>query len=151
MSNINILKKVYKEFSIDLKNAVPEVKSVNLAAYPWDQCMEDQIKQYGDEETAMKVCGAIKALYASKESMIEPNPCQDGYEAIGLKELEGKMVPNCVPIKEGMNVVKEGFPIPSPEGGESQNDYVSRCMHEIGKEYPQEQAVAICISTYQNK
>lgn len=27
--------------------------------------------------------------------------CWEGYEAIGMKELDGRMVPNCVPIKEG--------------------------------------------------
>lgn len=26
--------------------------------------------------------------------------CWEGYEAIGMKELGGRMVPNCVPIKE---------------------------------------------------
>jgi hypothetical protein len=26
--------------------------------------------------------------------------CWDGYEAIGTKELNGKTVPNCVPIKD---------------------------------------------------
>ena len=42
------------------------------------------------------------------------------------------------------------MPIPKPSGGESQNEYVGRCMHEIASEYDtNEQAVAICISTYQ--
>lgn len=27
-------------------------------------------------------------------------PCWDGYEQIGMKEKNGKQVPNCVPIKE---------------------------------------------------
>lgn len=27
----------------------------------WDKCMEEQLTQYGDEDTAKKVCGAIKA------------------------------------------------------------------------------------------
>lgn len=26
--------------------------------------------------------------------------CWEGYEAIGMKEIAGRMVPNCVPIKE---------------------------------------------------
>jgi hypothetical protein len=33
--------------------------------YPWDECIADQIKQYGDEETAKKVCGYIKSTYGS--------------------------------------------------------------------------------------
>jgi len=26
--------------------------------------------------------------------------CWDGYKQVGMKELNGKMVPNCVPVKE---------------------------------------------------
>ena len=36
-------------------------RKTGFADYPWDKCMEDQMKQYGDEETAKKVCGAMKA------------------------------------------------------------------------------------------
>lgn len=36
------------------------------AAYPWDQCIADQMKQYGSRETAEKVCGAIKAKYGGR-------------------------------------------------------------------------------------
>jgi hypothetical protein len=43
------------------------------------------------------------------------------------------------------------MPIPNPTSSETQNDYVGRCMSEISGEYPQEQAVAICISTYQKE
>ena len=42
------------------------------------------------------------------------------------------------------------MPIPKPKAGEAQNDYVGRCMHAIADEYDtNEQAVAICISTFQ--
>ena len=41
------------------------------------------------------------------------------------------------------------MPIPKPTSAETQNDYVGRCMSEISGEYEQDQAVAICISTYQ--
>ena len=44
------------------------------------------------------------------------------------------------------------MPIPKPEAKETQNDYVGRCMHEIASEYDtNEQAVAICISTYEKE
>lgn len=43
------------------------------------------------------------------------------------------------------------MPIPKPSASESQNDYVGRCMSEISGEYPQDQAVAICISTYRRE
>jgi len=42
------------------------------------------------------------------------------------------------------------MPIPKPKSDESQNDYVGRCMSAIADEYDtNEQAVAVCISTYQ--
>jgi hypothetical protein len=34
--------------------------SDELASYDWDQCVRDQMKQYGNKETAEKVCAAIK-------------------------------------------------------------------------------------------
>lgn len=33
--------------------------------YPWEECIADQTKRYGDEETAKKVCGYIKSEYGS--------------------------------------------------------------------------------------
>jgi hypothetical protein len=122
---------------------VKKAGGMDLAAYPWDQCIADQTEKYGDEETAKKVCGAIKAMYGRKEDMdITPNPCYDGYEPIGLKD-DGS--PNCVPKKVEQS--KQDFVIPTPETGESEQDYVSRCMKEIGGEYDtQEQALAVCYS-----
>ena len=34
--------------------------SDELAKYDWDQCIRDQMKQYGNKETAEKVCASIK-------------------------------------------------------------------------------------------
>lgn len=85
----------------------------------------------------------------AEKKFIEPNPCWEGYEAIGLKP-DGS--PNCVPIKEEQSKVKkEGFPIPSPSGDEDEGAFVSRCMKEIGGEYEQSQALAICYGKYQDK
>lgn len=39
----------------------PALEMATLAAYPWDECIKDQMKQYDDEEIAKKVCGKIKA------------------------------------------------------------------------------------------
>jgi hypothetical protein len=74
------------------------------------------------------------------------NACWEGYEPIGLKD-DGS--PNCVPVEA--KKVKQGFPIPSPEGDEDENAYMSRCMSEIGGEYDQDQALAICYKKYQEK
>ena len=84
-----------------------------------------------------------------KEEMIEPNPCWEGYEAIGTKIVDGREVPNCVPIKE--NQKKEDFVIPSPESGEEQDKYISRCISSIIDEYGQEQASGICYSTWRDR
>ena len=72
--------------------------------------------------------------------------CWEGYEPIGTKELDGKTVPNCVPIKEEQSKIKkEGFPIPSPSSDEDEQKYISRCISEIGSEYDAEgQAYAVC-------
>jgi hypothetical protein len=77
-------------------------KPTEMEDYPWEECIADQVARYGDEETAAKVCGAIKA--GMKKSFAEgddlSDACWPGYEAVGLKDLDGRMVPNCVPIKE---------------------------------------------------
>jgi len=84
----------------------------------------------------------------SKEMDIEPNPCWEGYEPIGLQP-DGS--PNCVPIKEEQRKVKEGFPIPSPEKDELQDKYISRCIAAISDEYDTEQASGICYSQWEKK
>lgn len=43
------------------------------------------------------------------------------------------------------------MPIPSVNSGESEQDFVSRCIGEISGEYEQEQAAAICYSTYRKE
>jgi hypothetical protein len=69
---------------------------------------------------------------------------------LGTKIVDGKEVPNCVPL-DASKVVKEGFPIPSPEGGESESDYMSRCISEISGEYEQDQSIAICIGKWKGE
>lgn len=70
-----------------------------------------------------------------------PNPCWEGYEPAGMKEKDGQMVPNCVPVKAS----KEDFVIPSPDAGEDEPTYISRCISDISAEYDQEgQAYAVC-------
>ena len=43
------------------------------------------------------------------------------------------------------------MPIPSVNSGESEQDFVSRCIGEISGEYEQEQAAGICYSTYRQE
>jgi len=77
--------------------------------------------------------------------------CWEGYIPYGTKiGDDGREVPNCIPDPEEMKkIVKEGFPIPSPEGGESESDYMSRCISEISSEYEHDQSIAICIGKWQ--
>jgi hypothetical protein len=78
------------------------------------------------------------------------NNCWDGYEPIGVKVTEdGRTVPNCVPIKE--NQSKQKFVIPSPEGGEDEQTYISRCMGDIVPEYGNDVAAGICYSKWNEK
>lgn len=89
----------------------------------------------------------LKGIVPNKmEEKKMDNPCWDGYEPIGMKP-DGS--PNCVPMDA--KKVREGFPIPSPSGGETKDDYMKRCMGDIGGEYDQDQAVAICIKKYEDK
>ena len=90
-----------------------------------------------------------KVKFGAPEKTMD-NPCWKGYVAYGTKIKDGVEVPNCIPDPEAME--KENFVIPTPNGGESQDEYVSRCMGVIGGEdKPQDQLVAICIATYENK
>jgi hypothetical protein len=43
------------------------LKGIQLADYPWEECVADMTERYGDEETANKVCGMIRSKYGSKE------------------------------------------------------------------------------------
>lgn len=43
------------------------------------------------------------------------------------------------------------MPIPLPKSSENKSQFVSRCISEISGEYKQDQALAICISTWDNE
>lgn len=52
--------------------------------------------------------------------------------------------------EEFMVFEKDEFKL-NPDSGESKDDYLKRCIpHEIGKGHPQDQAVAMCSSIYDN-
>jgi hypothetical protein len=100
-------------------------------------------------ENLIRIRLETQKINKPKEMDIEPNPCWEGYEPIGLKD-DG--TPNCVPIvKEEQAKVKEGFPIPSPDTDEEQDKFLSRCISSIIDEYGQEQASAICYSKWDEK
>jgi hypothetical protein len=109
------------------------------------------IQKFKSENLAKKAgCNCKKKSFAEGEM---ENPCgEPGYVAYGTKIKDGVEVPNCIPDPDEMKkVVKEGFPIPSPQGGEDENAFISRCVSEITGEYGQEVALGICYSTWRDK
>jgi len=91
-----------------------------FADYPWEDCIADAADRGIDEEGAKALCGWIRWNMGDESFDFDPGSlppyieqapkkrtkledladvCDEGYEAYGLKELNGKMVPNCVPIK----------------------------------------------------
>jgi len=42
-----------------------QLEKLELEAYPWEECIAEQMAEYGSRETAEKICGAIKAKYGS--------------------------------------------------------------------------------------
>ena len=79
-------------------------------------CMEVEVGSGKDRDQAFAICNSVWENRLSKmttqqrvahkisgidlseeQELITPNPCQEGYIAIGLKPKGGRMVPNCVP------------------------------------------------------
>jgi len=103
-------------------------------------------------EQIVKLRFKISDVKKPKKMADLEDACWEGYEPIGTKELDGRTVPNCVPIKEEQAKVKEGFPIPSPSGDEDEQKYIGRCISEIGAEYTEDgQAYAVCKSKWDEK
>lgn len=48
---------------------VEQMKEEEMAEFPWDECMLKMEKEGYSEDTAMKICGSIKAKNMSKEQM----------------------------------------------------------------------------------
>ncbi len=54
------------------------------------------------------------------------NPCWKGYEMVGMKEKDGKEVPNCVPIKEKLQKVEK-----SNIFAENNKNMILKRLHEM--------------------
>ena len=50
-----------------------------------------------------------------------------------------------------VELTKEKFVIPSPDSGEDEQTYISRCISSIVDEYGPEQASGICYSQWEKK
>ena len=82
------------------------------------RCIGEIYDEYGQEQSAA-ICYntyrketnmSSERLVASKIKQMskyrginlkeEGDPCTDGYEQYGMKDLDGRQVPNCIPIKD---------------------------------------------------
>jgi hypothetical protein len=99
---------------------IPSVKSGQSESEYVSECISAIYDEYGQEQSAAicyntyrkEVGMSGERLVASKINQLskykginlapegEDGPCWDGYEQIGTKTLDGREVPNCVPIKE---------------------------------------------------
>jgi HK97 family phage prohead protease len=60
---------VVGSFAADDQALVTAVKATEkdvAADYPWEECISDMMEEYGDEDTANRVCGAIRAKKLEK-------------------------------------------------------------------------------------
>lgn len=101
--------------------SLPEPKSGESMDKYLRRCIPTLYKEGGkyDQRTSTAMCAdkyeGRSTLLKSKDTMSsvaqkikmislfgedEGDNCWEGYEQIGMKEKDGKMVPNCVPIKE---------------------------------------------------
>jgi hypothetical protein len=62
-------------------------------------------------------------------------------------ELSKQIEPPLVPAL----VVDEKFIIPTPESGEEEDKYISRCVSSITDEYGNDVALGICYSQWENR
>ena len=63
--------------------------------------IQDFVKSHSQEEAEnllMRLSRMIRDMGGLSEA--KENPCWDGYEMVGMKEKDGKPVPNCVPTKK---------------------------------------------------
>jgi hypothetical protein len=65
-----------------------------------------------NEEQEYEYLLLVRQKMELDEMQSKVSPCWDGYEMIGMKKKNGKLVPNCVPIQK-----KEGKPLKDPKGG----------------------------------
>jgi len=119
------------------------------------RCISAIKDEYDIEGQAYAVC---KSTFDKKDEMnIEPNPCWEGYEPIGLKP-DGS--PNCVPKKEEMGAIPIEIVgdneekileyLPDVKSHEMEHDYLPRCVPVLYPEYvDQQKATSLCADKYQ--
>jgi len=62
----SVNKKALSDWEIEkIAKKIISERNLKEEAYPWDQCIADQMAQYGDMDTAKRVCGYIKARFGA--------------------------------------------------------------------------------------
>jgi hypothetical protein len=131
-----------KEGDITNKASVNKNKETIGGIFPTDLNPDTTILGYPQPSTITQKTAAnpspstIKNLGLSKMD-IEPNPCWPGYEPIGLKD-DGS--PNCVPIKEEMEVdmphyTKDGKLYEGPTHKDANGRLMTGAVHTEDSEY----------------
>jgi hypothetical protein len=109
----------------------------------WDDKGTISWKLWGGREGLEWVDSILSTI---KEDMALEDACWEGYEPIGMKEKDGKLVPNCVPIQQS----REKFV--KPNIGETKDEYISRCIpYVLNEGASQEQAAGKCYGMWDNK
>ena len=125
------------------ENKLNEInKQIEIKMKEW--ILEGDIKAYTEEETP--VIGTM--IYSDMEMT---KPLEDGeykIEDITLVVMEGTITE--IKTEEPSSEVKvEVEMVMEPEGGESEEEFVSRCIpYEMNNGYEQQQAIAICYSKF---
>jgi len=95
---------------------------------------------------ALKWVDSILKDIESQDMEMEPNPCWDGYVPYGTKIVDGKEVPNCIPVEMGI----QDFVKPGPT--ENKDEFISRCIAYVIKEgKTPEQAAGQCYGMWDNR
>jgi hypothetical protein len=81
-------------------------KKTKMESYPWDECISDQMENYGDEEIAKRVCGAIKAGNFM-EMPGSPDDLEFKKELLVSKVLGAEFNNELESIKSGINQLLE--------------------------------------------
>lgn len=137
--------------------------SQGFAEYPWDECIADQMKQYGDEEIAKRVCGAIRwgNMASQVFATLPTEDCMGKMKSAGYTEEYAKQ--SCSKPKpndgqQGGVAMSEEFGRKKfeyhPKAKEPMAEFMARCMaddmvREKKKERPNR--ASFCYSQYQQK
>jgi hypothetical protein len=127
----------------------------------WDK---DKMSKVTDTNAKVMARVAYDTKFRGINLMAEAgeDPCWDGYEQYGTKDMDGREVPNCIPVEEKMakipldiigdNEEKILEYLPTPKANEREDAYLERCIIVLYPEYyDQTMATALCADKYQRK